>query len=72
MSFGNTKVFTGIQEALLLALMLVTVFTLFYINIDLTFKVGIAVIVFAVIFLMTLVTQIMQQQKEASKQQAQA
>ena len=69
MSFGNTKIFSGIQEVLFLALMLVAVFTLFYINIDLTYKIGIAAIVFTVIFLMTLATQIMQQQKEIRKQQ---
>lgn len=70
MSFGTTKVFSGIQEALFLALMLVAVFTIFYINIDIMYKVGIAAIVFTVIFLMTLATQILQQQKESRKQQA--
>ena len=69
MSFGNTKIFSGIQEALFLALMLVAIFTLFYINIDLMYKVGIAAIVFAVVFLMTLATQILQQQKQVRKQQ---
>jgi len=69
MSF-NPKVFSGIQEALFLALMLVTVVSLFYINISIMYKVGIAVIVFTVIFLMTLATQIMQQQKDARKQQS--
>lgn len=68
MSF-NPKIFSGIQEALFLALMLVTVVSLFYVNIGIIYKVGIAVIVFAVIFLMTLATQYMQQQKDANKQQ---
>ena len=67
MSF-NPKVFSGIQEALFLALMLVTVVTLFYVNINIMYKVGIAVIVFTVIFLMTMATQIMQQQKDTNKQ----
>ena len=66
MSFG-TKVFSGIQEALILALMLVSVFALFYIDIDIMLKVGIAILVFAVIFLMTLVTQLLRQQKETKQ-----
>ena len=41
MSFGP-KVFSGVQEVLVLALMLVAVFALFYVNIDLTYKVGMA------------------------------
>ncbi|MGD0070082.1 MAG: hypothetical protein ABSB71_00775 [Candidatus Bathyarchaeia archaeon] len=68
MSFG-TKVFSGVQEVLVLALMLVSVFALFYVNIDIMYKVGIAVMVFSVIFLTTLATQILKQQKE-SKQAA--
>jgi hypothetical protein len=68
MSFG-TKVFSGVQEVLVLALMLVSVFALFYVDIDIMYKVGIAVMVFSVIFLTTLATQILKQQKE-SKQAA--
>ena len=68
MSFG-TKVFSGVQEVLVLALMLVSVFALFYVNISIMYKVGIAVMVFSVIFLTTLATQILRQQKE-SKQAA--
>ncbi|MGD0407116.1 MAG: hypothetical protein ABSB10_10770 [Candidatus Bathyarchaeia archaeon] len=68
MSFG-TKVFSGVQELLVLALMLVSVFALFYVNISIMYKVGIAVMVFSVIFLTTLATQILRQQKE-SKQAA--
>jgi hypothetical protein len=63
MSFG-TKVFSGVQEVFILALMLVSVFALFYVNMSIMYKVGIAVIVFSVIFLMTLATQILRQQKE--------
>ena len=69
MSFPNQKVFSGIQEALFLALLLATFFALLYVNIELIYKVGIAVIVISIIFLMTLATQILQQQKEAAKQQ---
>ena len=63
MSFG-TKVFSGVQEVFILALMIVAVFGLFYLNISLMYKVGMAAIVFSVIFLMTLATQILRQQKE--------
>lgn len=66
MSFGP-KVFSGVQEMLVLALMLVTVFALFYVDMDITYKIGVAVIVFAVIFLTTLATQILKQQEEAKK-----
>ena len=61
------KVFSGVQEVLILALMLVSVFALFYFNISIMYKVGIAVIAFSVIFLITLATQILRQQKESKK-----
>jgi hypothetical protein len=63
LSFG-TKVFSGVQEVFILALMIVAVFGLFYVGINIMYKVGIAVIVFSIIFLMTLATQILRQQKE--------
>ncbi len=66
MSFGP-KVFSGVQEALVLALMLVTVFALFYVNIDISYKIGIGAIVFMIIFLITLATQILRQQAEVKK-----
>jgi len=66
MSFG-TKVFSGIQEVLVLALMLVSVFALFYVDMSIMYKVGIAAIVFSVIFLTTLATQILKQQKESKQ-----
>ena len=69
MSFG-TNIFSGVQEAFVLALMLVTVFALFYVNIDLMYKVGIGVIVFTVIFLITIATQILTQQKEIKRANA--
>ncbi|MGD0450266.1 MAG: hypothetical protein ABSA79_04310 [Candidatus Bathyarchaeia archaeon] len=69
MSFGP-KVFSGIQEALVLALMLVSVFAIFYLNIDITYKIGMVVIVFAVIFLTTLATQILRQQQAEVKKAA--
>jgi Ca2+/Na+ antiporter len=69
MSFGTSKVFSGVQEAFMLALMLVSVFAILYADLSIMYKVGIAVMVFAVIFLMTLATQILREQKEVAKQQ---
>ena len=59
MSFGSQKVFSGIQEALVLALMLVTMFALFYVDLAMVYKVSIAVIAFLAIFLTTIATQIL-------------
>jgi hypothetical protein len=70
MSFGNIKIFSGLQEVLVLALMLVTMLALFYADIDFTYKVGIGVFSFTVIFLATLATAILRQQKEQREQQA--
>jgi len=69
MSFGTSKVFSGVQEALILALMLVSVFAVLYLDMSIMYKVGIVAIVFAMIFLMTLATQILREQKEKVKQQ---
>ena len=70
MSFGNLKVFNGIQEALVFGLMLVSVLALFYVDIDITYKIGIAVIVFTVIFLATLAATLLRQQREIKRTQA--
>ena len=67
MSFGNLKIFSGIQQALILALMLVTMFALFYVDLAMVYKVSIAVIAFVAIFLTTLATQILQAQKQSRK-----
>jgi UPF0716 family protein affecting phage T7 exclusion len=64
------KVFNGIQEALVLALMLVTVLTLFYVNIDITYKIGIAATVFTIIFLATFAATLLRQQKEIRQTQS--
>ncbi len=61
------KIFSGIQEALVLALMLVSIVALFYVNMDITYKIGIAVIVFAVIFLATLAATLLRQQREIKR-----
>ena len=72
MSFGSQKVFSGIQEALVLALMLVTMFALFYVDLAMVYKVSIAVIAFLAIFLTTIATQILRAQKESRKAAAAA
>lgn len=65
MVLGNALKNLGIiQEALVLALMLVSIFALFYIDMGISYKIGIAIIVFTVIFLTTLATTILRQQKE--------
>jgi hypothetical protein len=64
------KVFSGVQEALVLALMLVSMFVLFYVDIDWSFKIGIAVIVFTIIFLATLAAGLLRQLREIKQNQA--
>jgi hypothetical protein len=63
------KVFSGVQEALVLALMLVFILVLFYVNIDFSYKIFIGVIVFASIFLAILATTLMAQQREIRRAQ---
>ena len=69
MSFGSLKVFNGIQEALVLGLMLVSVLALFYVDMDIFYKIGIAVIVFTIIFLATLAATLLRQQREIKQAQ---
>ena len=64
MSFGNMKVFNGYQEALVLALLLVSFLAIFYIDMDITYKIAIAVIVFAIFFLATSAAVLLKQQRE--------
>ena len=61
--------FGGITEAFILALMLVSVFAVLYINMAIMYKVSIIAIVFSMIFLMTIASQILREQKETRKQQ---
>ena len=53
-----------VQEALVLVLMLVTAFALFFSDIEFTYKIGIAVLAFSVIFLTSLASQMLKQEKE--------
>jgi hypothetical protein len=69
MSFGTSKVFGAVQEAFILALMLVSVFAVLYISMGIIYKVSIVAIVFSMIFLMTIASQILREQKEVRKQQ---
>jgi hypothetical protein len=72
LSFGNAlKNFGVVEEALILALMLVFVFTVFYIpELDMTYRIGIAVLVIAVIFLSTMASVMLKAQKEARQEAA--
>jgi hypothetical protein len=53
----------GIQELLVMGLMIVLVFALFS-NMELTYKISIGVIVFALVFLTTMATQVLKQAEE--------
>jgi hypothetical protein len=70
LSFGSLKVFNGIQEALVLGLMLVSVLALFYIDMEISYKISIAVIVFTIIFLATLAASLLRQQRENKQAEA--
>ena len=53
-----------VQEVLVLGLMLVFVFAVLYSNIELTYKIGIAVLVFSIIFLTSVAGQVLKQEEE--------
>ena len=57
-----------VQEVLMLALMIVFIFGITYIDVDFTYKIGIAVLVFAIILLVGMASQILKQQEEQAKQ----
>ena len=54
----------GVQEILVLVLMLVSAFALFFSEIELTYKIGIAALAFSIIFLTSLANQLLKQEKE--------
>jgi L-asparagine transporter-like permease len=56
-----------VQEVLVLALMLVFVFAVFYSDIEFTYKIGIAVLVFSIIFLSSVAGQAMKHEEEKQK-----
>jgi hypothetical protein len=61
LGLGNLS---NVQEILVLALMLVSVFALFFSDIELTYKIGIAALAFSIIFLTSLASQLLNQEKE--------
>lgn len=71
LSFGNlNKAFGTIQEALILALMVITMIALFFVDMDFSYKIGIAAVAFALFFLATIANVMMQAQKELRQKQA--
>ncbi len=60
----------GFQEILVLILMLVLVFALFNSQIELTYKIGIAAMVFTIILLTTMATEALKQAEENKHLQA--
>ena len=61
LGLGNMS---GVQEVLVLALMLVSIFALFFSDLELTYKIGIAALVFTLIFLTTLASQLLKEGEE--------
>jgi protein-S-isoprenylcysteine O-methyltransferase Ste14 len=57
----------GVQEILVLALMLVFIFAVLYSNLEFTYKLGIAVLVFSIIILASTANQILKQEKEKKR-----
>jgi protein-S-isoprenylcysteine O-methyltransferase Ste14 len=55
------------QEILVLALMLVFVFAVLYSDIELIYKIGIAVLVFSIIILTSVADQVLKQEEEKEK-----
>lgn len=58
------KNMSSIQEILVLSLLLVSVFAIFYSDMEISYKIGIATLTFSIIFLATLATQMLEQAKE--------
>jgi hypothetical protein len=61
LGLGNLS---GVQELLVLALMLVSIFALFFSDLELAYKIGIAALVFSLVFLTTLASQLLKEDKE--------
>jgi protein-S-isoprenylcysteine O-methyltransferase Ste14 len=60
--------FNFVQEILTLALMLVFIFAVLYSDIELTYKIGIGVLVFSIILLTSIAGQALKQMKEKEKE----
>ena len=61
MGLGNMS---AVQEVFVLALMLVSVFAIFFSDLELAYKIGIAALVFTLIFLTSLATQLLKEEKD--------
>ncbi|MEM3051799.1 MAG: hypothetical protein QXJ40_06925 [Candidatus Bathyarchaeia archaeon] len=55
---------SGVQEILVLSLMIVSVFVIFYSDLETAYKIGIAALAFTIIFLASLAGQVLEQEKE--------
>lgn len=61
LGLGNMSI---IQEIFVLALMLVSIFALFFSDLELNYKIGIAALVFGLIFLTSLAIQLLREEKK--------
>lgn len=61
LGLGNMS---AVQEVFVLALMLVSVFAIFFSDLELAYKIGIAALVFTLIFLTSLATQLLKEEKD--------
>ena len=61
LGLGNMS---AVQEVFVLALMLVSIFALFFTDLELVYKIGIAALVFTLIFLTSLSTQLLKEEKD--------
>jgi len=61
LGLGNMSI---IQEIFILALMLVSIFVLFFSDLELNYKIGIAALVFSLIFLTSLAIQLLREGKK--------
>ncbi|HUU88089.1 MAG TPA: hypothetical protein VMX17_10095 [Candidatus Glassbacteria bacterium] len=52
---------SGFQEILVVVLMLISFFAIFYSDIEAGYKIGIAALVFSIIFLASMATQVLKQ-----------
>jgi uncharacterized membrane protein YhhN len=70
MSFGAlNKQLGSVQGILTLALTLIVAIGIFYTNLDFSYKIGIAIFAFVIMFMASLAEVMIQQQREARKQQ---
>jgi cell division protein FtsW (lipid II flippase) len=60
-----------VQEALVLALMLVFIFAIVYSGMDWTYKLGIGALVFTLVFVATIANQALRQQREQERKRLQ-